>query len=87
MDGDHGPLRWSLLRDRLRRHLRLPLGLHDILRDSFGGPGLADRSRPWSRPDNRICDSRARYRSRIGGRGPGQKGSNRIKRKKKGGES
>jgi hypothetical protein len=72
MDGDHGPLSWSLLLNHLRyrlwHHLRLPLRLHNILRDSFRGPGLADRSQPWSRPDNRICGSRARYRGRTEGR-------------------
>jgi hypothetical protein len=54
VDGDHGPLRWCLLlnhhRHYLRRHLRLPLRLHDILKDSFGGPGLTDRSQPQSCP-------------------------------------
>jgi hypothetical protein len=79
-DGDHGPFRWSLLlnhrRHRLWRHLWLPLGLHNILRYSFGGLGLTIRSQPRSRPDIRICGSRA------GGSGPGQKGSKKKRRKK-----
>jgi hypothetical protein len=88
-NGDHGPLRWSLLLNHRWHRLRLPLGLHDILRDSFGGLGLTDRSRPGSRPDNRICGSRTRRRGRAGGSGPGQKGSKRMKKrgKKKGGRA
>jgi hypothetical protein len=43
VDGDHGFLRWSLLLyhlwHRLRCHLRLPLRLHHVLRDSFGVRG------------------------------------------------
>jgi hypothetical protein len=66
---------------RLQCHLRLALRiLHHVLRDFFGGPGLAVRSRPWSRPDSRICSSgaygrssRARCGGRAGGRGPRQK--------------
>jgi hypothetical protein len=42
-DGDHGPLRWSLLLyhlwHRLWCHLCLPLRLHHVLRDSFGVQG------------------------------------------------
>jgi hypothetical protein len=74
VNGDHGPLRWSLLLyhlwHRLWRHLRLPLRLYHILRDSFGGLGLTVRSRL----DSHIYDSRAHYDGRVRGRGPGQKG-------------
>jgi hypothetical protein len=68
VDGDHGPLHWSLLPyhlwHRLRCHLRLPIKiLHHILRDSIGGLGLAVRSRPWSHPDSRIYSSSAYGRS------------------------
>jgi hypothetical protein len=77
VDGDRGPLRWSLLLihlwHHLQCHLRLPLELHDILKDSFEGPGLTDRSWPQSHPDNRIYSSHARHGGHAGGRGPGQK--------------
>jgi hypothetical protein len=78
VDGDHGPLRWSLLPyhlwHRLQRHLRLLLRLHNILRDSIESLRLTVRSRPWSCPDSRICGNRARCGGRIRGRRPGQKG-------------
>jgi hypothetical protein len=77
-DDDHGPFRWSLLLYHLwhwlLRHLQLPLRLYHVLRDSFGGLGLADRSQPRSRPDSRICDSRARRGGRTGVGVPRQKG-------------
>jgi hypothetical protein len=87
MDSDHGPLRWSLppyhLWHRIRCHLRLLLRLlWHALRDSFRGSGLAVRSWPWSRPDNRFYSSGACGRSSCarrsgcaGGRGAGQQGA------------
>jgi hypothetical protein len=76
-DGDHGLLRCSLL-----NHLRLPLGLHDVLRDSFGGPGSLAGAGLGAAPTT------ASAAAAPEGEDLGKKGSKRIKkRKEKGGES
>jgi hypothetical protein len=49
-NGDHGPLRWSLLLNHRWHRLCLPLGLHDILRDSFGGWGSLTGAGPGAAP-------------------------------------